>query len=233
MAATSPGCRAPPRRLDFPWLLLRLGPAGGGRAFGVLSVWLGWEALTAWWWRLRPIRPGSVLRYRVLVHRGPPLSLADGTVVRPGDRVVDLHLDNRALTRMLVEERATPWSLLRRLKEDLAALLRLGERGKLGEVRALYGMTLFAEPARRLGFEVRPLPRTWRWALVHFYLVGLVALYHPEGWRRAARLRDRLWPGQVWMSWAALRRLRAEKEAARKPPAPPLGGDGRAATAPQ
>lgn len=188
----------------WPLLLLRLGRAGAGQASGTLSVWLAWERLTRWWWGVRPIRPGGILCYNVARYRGPATTLADGTPIRPGDRLVELHLDNRALARLTTAGRLSPWSALALAARDLEALAGPIARGELGPVRALHGVTIFAQAARRLGFEVRPLPRTWVWRLVRFFLLGLLVIYHPAGWARLARLRAEVWPGEVWLSVAAL-----------------------------
>lgn len=170
--------------------LLGFHRSGRGRAAGPLRVWLWWERLTTWWWRLRPVRTGGLLLYSVQRWKGPTVRLRDGTVVRRGDRVLELHLRNSAFP-----ERATdsPWPHLATLREDLASLRQLLIRD--GAVAA-HGVTLFGEAARRLGFEVRPLPRTPWWRLVRFFLWGLRAVYHPGGRGH----RPPPWPVEVWLS---------------------------------
>ncbi|MCM8747913.1 hypothetical protein NET02_01995 [Thermomicrobiaceae bacterium CFH 74404] len=166
----------------------------------MLSVWLGWERLTHWWWHTRPLGPGGIFRYRLLVYTGLPVTLRDGCTVRPGHRIIDLHFDNRRLLRAAVEARDKPWSLLRAAREDLQTLASLVGAGELGEVRALRGVTLFARAGRRLGFEARPLPVTGTARLQRYFFVGLLAVYHPRGWQAAERFRERGWPGEAWMS---------------------------------
>jgi hypothetical protein len=182
------------------WQLLRLGWARGGRAAGVLDVWLGWERFLEWRQRIRPVRPGAVLRYSLTRHRGRLAVLRDGTAVRRGDPIVELHFDNRRLVELMAAG-TTPWVLLRLFRDDLSALRRAIAGGRLGRVMALHGVTMFAPATARLGFEVRPLRRTWRLALVRFFMAGLVVLYHPAGWSAARRHAGR-WPAEVWMSAA-------------------------------
>jgi hypothetical protein len=191
----------------FCWSLLRLSTAGGGRAVGTLSVWLAWERLTSWWWRLRPVRPDGIFRYHLRAHHGPPVLLADGTLVRPGDRLIELHFDNRRLLRLATTPDWTPFVATRLAAEDLRVLDRLLADGKLPEIVALHGVTLFARAGRRLGFEVHTLPRTPGWGLVRYFMVGLLAVYHPRGWEAAERLRWTAWPGELWMSRARLHTL--------------------------
>lgn len=196
-----------------PWQLLRLGWAGRGRAVGVLTVWLAWERFTRWRLALQPARPGAILCYTLARHAGRPVRLRDGTVLRRGDRLLEVHLDNPVLLRESLARGWRPWLTIQVLGEDLDALARRVAAGELGDVKALHGVSLLAWESRRLGFEVRPLPHTWRWRLVHFYLVGLGALYHPCGWRGSRALQTR-WPGELWLSAAELRRRAVERREA-------------------
>ncbi|MCS7235120.1 MAG: hypothetical protein RMM30_03985 [Armatimonadota bacterium] len=163
--------------------------SGRGRAAGALRVWLWWEWLTTRWWRLRPIRPGGLLLYSVRRWKGPTVRLRDGAVVRRGDRVLELHLHNALFPRQATD---SPWPYLAALREDLVAL-----RHRMAQDHAVaaHGVTVFAEPARRLGFEVRPLPRSPWWRLVRFFLWGLRAVYHPRGRGH----KPPPWPAEVWL----------------------------------
>lgn len=182
-------------------------------------MWLGWERLTELLWRPQPIHPGGFFRYRIVRYRGPLTALRDGTIVTPGDWVVELHFDNRRLLQLWLAELPSatpslqhdssgtkrarlgvPWELLRRARDDLTELAGRVTRGELADVKALVGITLFARAGRRLGFEVHPLPSTWYSRLQQFFFVGLVAIYHPLGWHIAERYRERAWPGRAWMS---------------------------------
>lgn len=195
--ATSP--RPQPARI---WSLLRLGWTKRGRAFGVLSVWVLVEHLTARLQRIRPVRSQAMLRYALMRYRGERVVLHDGTVVATGDPIIELHFDNHRLLE-LTKSGTSPWPLLRQARSDLTALEKLLASGSLGDIKALHGLTLFAPAGSRLGFEARPLPRTWRFALERFFMTGLVVLYHPAGWTAAAHQAAR-WPGEVWMSRAIL-----------------------------
>jgi len=189
---------------ELLWWLIRLGRAGGWRAIGLLAVWLSWERLTELVWRPQSVRPGGFFRYRIVRYRGPTMILADGTRIEPGDTIVELHFDNRRLLQLWLAGASLPWELLRLAREDLAELACRIARGELGEVRALTGVTLFARAGRRLGFQVEPAPPTWYTRLQRFSYVGLIAIYHPLGWRMAERYRERAWPGRAWMSRASL-----------------------------
>lgn len=184
------------------WLILHLGFAGSGRAYGPLSFWFLWQWLTEHYYRLRVVRPGGMLRYCIRTYQGPQLELADGTTVVPGDRILELHVDNAALAPRLAAVdgdgriAAWTWLAMRGAAEDLAVLAAPGRLG--AEVKAIRGVTLLARGAPRLGFEVRALPRS-RWnALTRFFMVGLFTIYNPEGRQRVA-LERATYPAEIWM----------------------------------
>jgi|GEM_PF-1407456 len=198
------------------WALPRLGRAGNGKAQGVLSIWVWWDRILQWIWRLRDVRPGGVLRYRMAHHWGRRITLKDGTVVSRGDPVVELHFDNGGLMRMTATGDWNPWDAIERIDADLDRLRELLATDRIGRVRALHGVTLFASPGRRLGFEVHHVPHTWTWSLERYFLIGLLPIFHHDGWREFDRmLRDR-WPAELWMSVNDLR-------SRRHIPHPPLG----------
>ena len=167
-------------------------------------MWIGWDHILEWLWRPRLVRPGGVLRYRRTHHLGPRHTLEDGTVISRGDPVLELHFDNRSLTEKARAMDWNPWESVARVEEDLRVLANLvAEQTK--SVRALHGVTLFASPGRRLGFELHPVPHTLAWSLQRFYLISLLPIYHRDGWREFERMRRDRWPAELWMSVNQLR----------------------------
>lgn len=140
-------------------------------------------------------------------HRGRPVTLRDGTEVRSGDRIVELHLANRSVAGDATSRGWSPFQTLTRTGADLALVDRLVQRGSLGPVRALHAVSLLAPALGRLGFMTVSLEHSARSRLLRFYLVGLLAIYHPDGWRGARRASERAWPYEAWMSIAELARV--------------------------
>lgn len=181
--------------------------AGGGHAGGVLKVWLWWERSYLRRHRVRALTPGSAFLIEERRHHGPPVALPDGTQVRSGDRIVELHLANQSVSADATSRGWSPFQTLTATSADLALLARLVKRGILGDVHAVHAVSLIAPALGRVGFTVWPLRDTWHTRLLRFYLVGLLAVYHPDGWRGARRARIRAWPAEAWMSLAALERV--------------------------
>ena len=177
--------------------------AGGGR-LSPLVLWPAWEAVAMRLWRVRSVRPGSILRFGASRYWGLSTTLADGTHVPSGARILHLHLDNRRLAAALGRAPLDPWPLAVMVNADLRALAEDVGSGRIGEVIALRGVTVLSGITHRFGFETRPLPRTLRWSLVHDLGGWVIASYHPEGVAEA--LRGIPWPGEIWMSAAALQR---------------------------
>src|SRR5439155_1901034 len=115
-------------RARAEWLLFRLGYAGGGRAVGLLSAWLLIQRGTDLRYRLRGAREGGLFLYRATRYAGEPVRLDHGRGIVRGDRLLELHLDNRALARRLDRKAAVAapgapvWPVSATLAADLAAL---------------------------------------------------------------------------------------------------------------
>jgi hypothetical protein len=186
------------------WWLISLGRTGRGHAGGLLHIWVWWEGFERWRHHVRPLRPGGAFHYSLSDYGGKLLVLPDGGELRRGDRVLELHLDNHALSRDARAANWSPWDVVEDAREDMRVLARVIASGDLSEVRAVHGMSLFASGLRRLGFRVTRLPDSTMTRLARFYFVGLLAIYHPMGWRGAARARARGWPAEAWISTPAL-----------------------------
>jgi peptidoglycan-N-acetylglucosamine deacetylase len=185
---------------NLVWSLPRLSRAGNGRALGVLSIWIAWNHALEWVWRPRAVRYGGILRYRPARHWGRPLTLKDGTRIERGDPVIELHFDNAVLYQMAGDPDWNPWNVVGIIDRDLDSLAQLVSTGALPPMRALHGVTLFASPGRRLGFELHPVPHTWSYAVQRFYLIALLPIYHRDGWREFDHMRRHRWQAELWMS---------------------------------
>ncbi|HXF68645.1 MAG TPA: hypothetical protein VNK89_02465 [Thermoflexus sp.] len=145
------------------------------------------------------------------------LRLSDGTWVRRGDPIVELHLWNERIPRMPPEGPDLAWSLrfYRRLVASLRLMARwLEEHPELSQIRALRGETSMADPTRKLirdlGFDLVLLERGargWRWLRYQaddFYVWLLMRTYNPSSLR--GKRFDRLERVQFWISREAFLR---------------------------
>jgi hypothetical protein len=151
--------------------------------------------------RLRPVQSGGVLAYSLRRHKGRRVRLADGTVISFGDLVLEVHLDNGAMTQAAG---TSPWRRLELARADLAVLGQAVADARFGPVRAAHGTALLGVAGRRIGFELYRLPRTWKWRIERIFLVGMDVIHHPQGTRRLHRPGAERWPSELWMSRATL-----------------------------
>jgi peptidoglycan-N-acetylglucosamine deacetylase len=182
--------------------------------------WVAW--LNRWFERrfdLREIGEGGyILKVQLTRHHGTRFTFRDGTVVNPGDPVVELHLINERAAGLHGDGK--PGLKLRReifrLLPPLARDLR--ERPEYRDVKAICGASLFWAEAARAGFENRPLPAFTKWWLT-WWERFLMARYHPGG-------RDRLTEGrrtelrQIWLTQPTLERIVARGADRRVPDDP-------------
>ena len=164
---------------------------------------MGWlDRLEGWFERRYDIRPigegGYIARLGLIRYRGPTLAFTDGTVVRRGALVGELHVDNRRAAA-LHEGGKGGLRYRREVFRALPALARdLRTRPEYREIEMIGGPSLFWEEARLAGFEHRPLPLFTRWWLA-WWERFLLARYHPAGRRRLAE-GSRTEIRQIWMT---------------------------------
>ena len=148
--------------------------------------------------RLSPLRKESLFRISYHPFRGKPMLIADGTAVANGEEVVEIHLNNGLVGR----NAAHFWRLLSLARGELTFMAQNLDSGR---ARAVYGVTIHHALAARLGFETRPLPRTFHSSLVRFFLTWMLIAYHPRRERRLGQGRHPLEAREVWMSLAYLK----------------------------
>jgi hypothetical protein len=147
-----------------------------------------------------------VLGLQLSRYRGARVELADGVEVEPGDPIGLLHFQNwRAAD---VVEKGWQGRGFREGRLDLAELAAWASRQPAGRRPVAYtGTTIVWPIARRVGFEIRTRPRTWRTRLDDWFMRWLIAHWSPYGRSRLERGHGRLQSNEVWLSDRTLRRL--------------------------
>jgi hypothetical protein len=193
------------RRVEFWWQFAFQTRAGKPRGF--LRFWPFWERIVLHFRPIVPIpgAPTGVLLIRVDRFRGRPIELPDGTHVRRGDRIIEVHLNNRTITRVAS---VGPFGLLRMMAEDLRALAAWVEEPIApADIRALYAVTLLSRAGPRLGFTLRERPVNLHNWLERFFMQGLLVLYNLQGVQRLLQGSTYGgYPQEIWMSRGELTR---------------------------
>ncbi len=164
------------------------------------KAWMVWEKAIA---RLMEASSecsleAGMCKMLVKKHKGAAIICEDGTRIERGDRIGELHLNNRMVLELTADHGANRAALrtarLARasLKEIASALERKPE---LAGVKALVGVTLLHRGLTHgLGFEQRALPSKAYEMATTLYLKLLLRFLHPEGLGRSERCREKLTP---------------------------------------
>jgi len=159
--------------------------------------------------RTRSVRAdgSGIIRFNIHCYKRSAKLLNDGSEVKYGDRIIELHLDNAWFKRrrnLYLSASRSPQEFLGCFAQDLQMLAEQILSGTFGDIAALHGSTLLYVAARRLGFQVEELPDgLWKKG-ARFYMAGLMQVYHLRG-NGALELREKTWQlKEVWLSRATL-----------------------------
>ncbi|MNO42133.1 Peptidoglycan-N-acetylglucosamine deacetylase [compost metagenome] len=159
----------------------------------IVGLWLAWEQVFQLMFRLKTISPADpFLHYRIRKYQGGPVQMEGGELLNKGDKVIELHIDNRQLFELGVHSRSSAQlaiRMIRRMEKDMPVLAqRIAADVDLAEAKALYGVSMINRGPEKFGFMVLDLPKGWFARSTKFYLSILLSVIHPAG---GARLKER------------------------------------------
>jgi hypothetical protein len=175
----------------------------------VLLLWPVVDRLLRSIYHIKPLKADSsgIICFDLRRYKGPIRVLNDGSKVRTGDTILELHLNNAWFKRrrkLNLRASQSPREFLGCFAQDLHFLAQQITSGMFGNITALHGSTLLDVAARRLGFQVDKLPDSLWKKGGRFYMAGLMQVYHLRG-DKVSRLREKPWElKEVWLSRAAL-----------------------------
>ncbi|MFC2019195.1 hypothetical protein ACFLU4_04470 [Chloroflexota bacterium] len=175
-------------------------------------LWLVLQKLIRVFYRVKFLRDdgNGIICIKLRRYSACPVTLDDGTEIKAGDRIIELHLNNTWFKkrRKLKQIKASslPWEAFHCFAQDLSFLARQIADGMFDRVTALHGVTLLHGVARRLGFQVDELPDTLWKKGVEFYIGGLMQIYYLGVTERFKTTGRPLELKGVWLSRADLLR---------------------------
>lgn len=174
-------------------------------------LWLLWEKIFHVLFRLRPVGDGTSFNYRIRKYSGKTIELRDGKQLKPGDRVMEMHFENKMLFEMGMNSRSSVHTAIRLVREverglpDLARALENEPNG--GSVVALYGISMIHRGSEGLGFQTFEMPRGLFSWMTNLYLRFMISVINPDGGKRVREHGERLIPRMlvmdrdVFLSW--------------------------------
>jgi hypothetical protein len=176
-----------------------------GDPHGLLAIMRRWEHFARGHWPMSAIpgRPFGLLEFRFEIYRGDPVTLPDGTGIRPGMLIGELHCNNLAILK-LVQRDQNPYPAARKDLQHLAAWMEKVDPA--AAIPAFHGVTMLAPAARRLGFFVRELPHNLRARFERLFMTGLLLIYTTDGMARLDKGSTvRTFPREVWLTRRQMR----------------------------
>lgn len=133
---------------------------------------------------------------------GTGAELPDGTVIRPGDRVVELHLSNKKIASYGENQgKSAEWQVLQDLRKEFSLLAQEVKDGSIpDEIQGFYGINVLPAGARRLGFTLIPLPSGWNRTWLAFWeslIRRIFYSYRPDKKTDFKKTKDAY---EIWMS---------------------------------
>ncbi len=125
--------------------------------------------------------PYNMLRVRPRIYRGPTVRLHDGSVVRDGDRILNLHI-NSPVARRMWREHVHPYVAGAEDLQRVAAFLAVHP-----EFAAVHGRNKLRHMMRRLGAEVRDVPPSLHAGLEQLFEEMAILIFHPHRLHRLER----------------------------------------------
>jgi hypothetical protein len=175
----------------------------------VLILWPVIDKLLRVIYHIRPPEADNsgIIRFNLRHYKGLTRVLNDGSKVKTGDAIIELHINNdwfKRRRKLNIKASHSGSEILGCFEQDLRFLAQQVVNGMFEGVTALHGSTLLYVGAKRLGFQVEELPNTLWKKGASFYLAGLMQVYHLRGDEVSGR-REKSWElKEVWLSKAAL-----------------------------
>jgi hypothetical protein len=169
----------------------------GGKAMGIVDAWYCRRH------RLQTLGPMLYVGYAR--YRGPTLQFADGTVLRDNDPIGRLHFNNANIAALGEGSlQRVGFRFAKLMRASLRTLAQFAEAdAQFRDVAVFQGVTWIPAHGEVVGFESRPLPRSWRTRLLSAHFRVLSWVFAPA---QSIRARGRAEPRTYWLTRTALLR---------------------------
>jgi peptidoglycan/xylan/chitin deacetylase (PgdA/CDA1 family) len=168
--------------------------------------WMLWEQLFIKIFHIVAIdRDNPLLKVRIREYTGNQIiTMEDGEQIRKGDRIVELHFDNRILFQLSIDapnQMHLAIQIIRKTEQLMPQINKLIQNDPLfHDVKGLYGISLIHRGTKKLGFSVIDLPKGAFSFLTQCYLRLLMYVLHPQGKKRLQSKPELLVPKIIAIS---------------------------------
>lgn len=146
--------------------------------------------------------PGSkIWRIALRRYRGGEWAMHDGTVLKPGDHYLELHVNNDRYMALIDENMSVERASIIAMREVLNGLPQLAEYlnsdKKLKSVNVAMGITILHRGLGRIGFTVVDMKPGIFKTFTGWYERWLLGVFHPGGFKKQKSYREKLIPKYV------------------------------------
>ncbi|GAA0138182.1 hypothetical protein YSY43_50230 [Paenibacillus sp. YSY-4.3] len=161
----------------------------GRQSFGkriLVSLWLLWEKFFHLLFQLRTTNEEEpIFHFRIRPYRGEPVMMNGDIELANGDRILELHFDNKRLFEIGSRSRTSlqiAIQMIRGVEKTLPELAQyIQTHPELMDVKALYGVSMINRGPEQFGFTVTDLPDNFFAKSTRLYLKFLMSVIHPSG----------------------------------------------------
>ncbi|MBC7319912.1 polysaccharide deacetylase family protein [bacterium] len=152
--------------------------------------------------------PEMLLSFSINRNKWRTIILRDGTVINKGDRYVEIHFLNDAISSILRNHQSLMGAskeIKRRLIYSIDRIIEYLENNNFSDVKAFHGITVLyriIDTNIATTYDINPIFRFF----VDFYEKLILVTYHPEGFDRLKR-RGKLIPKSIWVSTISMKDL--------------------------
>ncbi len=149
--------------------------------------------------------PGSkIWRIALRRYRGREWTMHDGSVLKPGEPYLELHVNNDRFIALIDENTSVERASIIAMREVLNGLPPLAEylnsEKKLENVNIVIGITLLHRGLGRIGFTVADMKPGLFKTFTGCYERWLLGVFHPGGFKKQKKYREKLTPKYVIMT---------------------------------
>ncbi|MNO29956.1 Peptidoglycan-N-acetylglucosamine deacetylase [compost metagenome] len=175
----------------------------------IVALWLLWEKLFHFMFNLKTTNEEDpIFHFRIRPYHGKAVAMDNGDELVSGDRILELHFDNKKLFAIGSRSR-TPVQLalqmIRGVEKTLPELASyIHNHPETHDVKAIYGVSMINRGPEQFGFTVTDLPKGWFATSSKMYLRFLLRVIHPSGNDRVKKSSHQLVPKLIVMSMDTL-----------------------------
>ncbi len=149
-------------------------------------VWRSCDSLVRVATRIKPLERGESFLFCITKHRylGRPFSV-DGVCVQRFDPVIEIHLNNKLVAQVILEEHSVVGLAKRLIKEarrSLPALAHCVASPKYQKVKILYGTTLIHRGVKPFGFSTYDIHSPTIRRFLAWYLRNILRMANPNAY---------------------------------------------------